>query len=77
MALSKNSPLILFDRYIDPPRDSRAIDKAINRLQARHQKHISVYGRGNERRLTGRHETANVSDQRNAIRIFEKACHSS
>ncbi len=39
----------------------RAIDEAITKLQARHTTHISVYGKGNERRLTGRHETASVS----------------
>ena len=39
----------------------RAIDEAITKLKARHSTHISVYGKGNERRLTGRHETANVS----------------
>jgi glutamine synthetase len=38
----------------------RAIDEAITRLKSRHQTHIGVYGRDNERRLTGRHETANV-----------------
>ena len=41
----------------------RAIDEAITRLKARHKTHINVYGRDNERRLTGRHETANVSLQ--------------
>ena len=30
-------------------------------MKARHKTHINVYGRGNERRLTGRHETASVS----------------
>ena len=40
---------------------ARAIDEAITRLKARHKTHISVYGKGNERRLTGRHETASVS----------------
>ncbi len=39
----------------------RAIDEAITKLKARHKTHISVYGKGNERRLTGRHETASVS----------------
>lgn len=39
----------------------RAIDEAITKLKARHKTHIAVYGRDNERRLTGRHETANVS----------------
>jgi hypothetical protein len=39
----------------------RVIDEAITKLKARHKTHIAVYGEGNERRLTGRHETANVS----------------
>ena len=39
----------------------RAIDEAITRLKARHKTHISVYGKGNERRLTGRHETASIN----------------
>ncbi len=39
----------------------RAIDEAIAKLKARHKTHISKYGKGNERRLTGRHETASVS----------------
>ena len=39
----------------------RAIDEAITRLGNRHAAHIAVYGKDNERRLTGRHETANVS----------------
>ncbi len=39
----------------------RAIEEAITKLQARHKTHISKYGKGNERRLTGRHETASVS----------------
>merc|ERR1719502_42980 len=38
------------------------IEKAIRRLGARHQEHISAYGEGNERRLTGLHETASIDD---------------
>merc|ERR1719502_61860 len=34
------------------------IEKAIRRLGARHQEHISAYGEGNEQRLTGKYETA-------------------
>lgn len=62
MALSKSFfPLhtIVYDRYAVL---RRHINAAITRLEARHKKHISVYGRGNERRLTGRHETASVSE---------------
>jgi glutamine synthetase len=39
----------------------RAIDVAIKALGGRHTTHIKCYGRDNERRLTGRHETASVS----------------
>lgn len=38
-----------------------AIKKAILSLSLRHQEHISAYGEGNERRLTGKHETANIN----------------
>jgi glutamine synthetase len=37
------------------------IKKAIKKLEARHMEHIAAYGEGNERRLTGRHETANIN----------------
>lgn len=36
------------------------IKKAIEKLKLRHKEHISAYGEGNERRLTGQHETANI-----------------
>lgn len=36
------------------------IKKAIEKLGLRHKEHISAYGEGNERRLTGRHETADI-----------------
>lgn len=36
------------------------IRKAIEKLGLRHKEHIAAYGEGNERRLTGRHETANI-----------------
>lgn len=36
------------------------IKKAIEKLKLRHKEHISAYGEGNERRLTGRHETADM-----------------
>ncbi|KAI6683909.1 hypothetical protein NL676_029822 [Syzygium grande] len=36
------------------------IKKAILNLSVRHEEHISAYGEGNERRLTGKHETANI-----------------
>lgn len=37
------------------------IKKAIEKLGLRHKEHISAYGEGNERRLTGRHETADIN----------------
>lgn len=37
------------------------IKKAIEKLGMRHKEHISAYGEGNERRLTGRHETADIN----------------
>eukprot|EP00244_Chara_vulgaris_P003890 TRINITY_DN173_c0_g1_i6.p1 TRINITY_DN173_c0_g1~~TRINITY_DN173_c0_g1_i6.p1 ORF type:complete len:411 (-),score=72.83 TRINITY_DN173_c0_g1_i6:80-1144(-) len=37
------------------------ITKAIEKLGLRHKEHISAYGEGNERRLTGRHETADIN----------------
>tara|TARA_R110000824_G_scaffold93073_1_gene225336 strand:+ start:2049 stop:2852 length:804 start_codon:yes stop_codon:yes gene_type:complete len=53
-----------------------AIHRAIEKLKARHEDHVSVYGEGNSRRLTGDHETcsinefkAGVSDRGCSIRI--------
>jgi glutamine synthetase len=43
------------------PNGIEAIDEAITKLKGRHKTHIAVYGKGNERRLTGRHETANIN----------------
>ena len=37
------------------------IMKAIENLGLRHKDHISAYGEGNELRLTGRHETADIN----------------
>ncbi|BBG93269.1 AWPM-19-like family protein [Prunus dulcis] len=37
------------------------IKKAILNLSLRHADHISAYGEGNERRLTGKHETASIN----------------
>merc|ERR1712087_60390 len=36
------------------------IEQAIRKLGAKHQEHIAAYGEGNERRLTGAHETASI-----------------
>merc|ERR1719293_234646 len=35
--------------------------KAIEKLGKKHEEHIKVYGEGNERRLTGAHETAPIT----------------
>lgn len=37
------------------------IKKAIEKLGLKHKEHIAAYGEGNERRLTGRHETADIN----------------
>eukprot|EP00210_Caulerpa_lentillifera_P001456 g1397.t1 len=37
-----------------------AIKQQIEKLKARHAVHIAEYGRGNERRLTGKHETSSM-----------------
>ena len=36
------------------------IEAAIKKLEGRHKEHIAVYGEGNEKRLTGRHETGAI-----------------
>jgi len=38
------------------------IKKAIYKLADKHDEHIAIYGEGNELRLTGKHETASISD---------------
>merc|ERR1719492_268023 len=52
------------------------IINAIEKLAAKHDEHIKVYGEGNERRLTGAHETApitafsyGVADRGSSVRI--------
>jgi len=37
-----------------------AIQVALKKLEPKHLEHIRVYGEGNERRLTGKHETAPI-----------------
>ncbi|KAL0804992.1 hypothetical protein Bca101_008324 [Brassica carinata] len=37
------------------------IKKAIKKLQVKHKEHIAAYGEGNERCLTGKHETADIN----------------
>ncbi|RZR95059.1 hypothetical protein BHM03_00023859 [Ensete ventricosum] len=60
------------------------IKKAIEKLGKRHKEHIAAYGEGNERRLTGRHETADIntflwvyesfSDQHHTILPLSQIC---
>jgi glutamine synthetase len=38
------------------------IIKAIEKLGLKHKEHIAAYGEGNERRLTGKHETADINN---------------
>eukprot|EP00271_Cylindrocystis_brebissonii_P006983 TRINITY_DN1_c0_g1_i1.p1 TRINITY_DN1_c0_g1~~TRINITY_DN1_c0_g1_i1.p1 ORF type:complete len:418 (-),score=67.33 TRINITY_DN1_c0_g1_i1:698-1951(-) len=38
----------------------KAIEAAIEKLSKKHPEHIAVYGTGNEKRLTGLHETASI-----------------
>lgn len=45
----------------DPKTGMDAIHKAIKALEARHKDHIAVYGHDLELRLTGKHETAHIS----------------
>lgn len=45
----------------DPKTGMDAINKAIKALELRHKDHIEVYGHELELRLTGKHETAHIS----------------
>lgn len=42
------------------PGGMKHIDAAIEKLSKRHDAHIKLYGKDNEQRLTGRHETADM-----------------
>lgn len=42
----------------------KAIIPALERLKAKHKEHILAYGEGNDLRLTGKHETAHISQFR-------------
>ena len=46
----------------DPHTGKQAIEEAIERLSKRHEAHIAVYGHELEKRLTGKHETAHISN---------------
>eukprot|EP00899_Mesostigma_viride_P002356 jgi/Mesvir1/12120/Mv00381-RA.1 len=43
------------------------IEQAIEKLSKRHYEHISQYGTGNERRLTGKHETASINTFKSGV----------
>ncbi|CAI5487588.1 unnamed protein product [Closterium sp. Naga37s-1] len=45
----------------------KAIEEAVEKLSKRHYEHISNYGLGNEKRLTGKHETANINTFRSGV----------
>lgn len=45
----------------DPKTGRQAIDAAIKALESKHKEHIAVYGHGLAERLTGKHETADIS----------------
>lgn len=45
----------------DPKTGMDAINAAIKALESRHHEHIAVYGHDLETRLTGKHETAHIS----------------
>ncbi|CAB4252136.1 similar to Saccharomyces cerevisiae YPR035W GLN1 Glutamine synthetase (GS), synthesizes glutamine from glutamate and ammonia [Maudiozyma barnettii] len=44
------------------PGGMKYIDSAIEKLSKRHAEHIRLYGADNEQRLTGRHETASMTN---------------
>ena len=44
-----------------------AVKAACEKLKRKHDEHIAVYGIGNELRLTGRHETANINEFRYGV----------
>ncbi|KAG6547616.1 hypothetical protein Mapa_011065 [Marchantia paleacea] len=44
-----------------------AIKAAIEKLSKKHKEHIAQYGLGNERRLTGKHETANIDTFKSGV----------
>uniref|UniRef100_A0A453PIG8 Glutamine synthetase n=1 Tax=Aegilops tauschii subsp. strangulata TaxID=200361 RepID=A0A453PIG8_AEGTS len=39
----------------------KVIVDAVEKLKLKHKEHIAAYGEGNERRLTGKHETADIN----------------
>ena len=51
------------------------IKDAIYKLGARHAEHIAYYGEGNDRRLTGKHETASIHNFRHGKKKKKKGAH--
>lgn len=49
------------------PGGIESIYRACERLRARHDDHIRVYGADNDQRLTGRHETCHISEFRYGV----------
>lgn len=43
------------------PNGIKAIEEACKKLEKRHAQHIAVYGEGNDKRLTGHHETCDIN----------------
>lgn len=60
----------------DPKSGPQTIERILDRMKSKHEKHINVYGNRNHERLTGDHETcaitkfkAGVSDRGASIRV--------
>lgn len=51
----------------DPAKGMATIEKFISLLEAKHDAHISVYGEGLEKRLTGLHETCDISQFKSGV----------
>lgn len=45
----------------------KIIEEACQKLSLKHIEHIAVYGAGNDERLTGKHETANINEFRYGV----------
>ncbi len=49
------------------PGGIKAVEEACEKLKTKHAEHISVYGAGNEERLTGKHETCSMTEFRYGV----------
>ncbi|CAG9465926.1 unnamed protein product [Pedinophyceae sp. YPF-701] len=49
------------------PGGMKAIEEAVEKLSKRHAEHVAAYGSGNERRLTGKHETCDINTFRSGV----------